>query len=39
MPCISLDPAAVGQGGRGGQRQHSVHLRGGEHLAGNDQGQ
>jgi hypothetical protein len=33
-PCVSLDPAAVGQGGRGGQRQHGVYLRGGEHLAG-----
>ena len=34
MPCVSLDPAAAYQGGRGGQRQHGVYLRGGEHLAG-----
>jgi hypothetical protein len=34
MPCVGLDPAAAGQGGRGGQRQHGVYLRGGEHLTG-----
>ena len=33
-PCVNFDPAAVGQGGRGGQRQHGVYLRGSEHLAG-----
>ena len=33
-PCVSLDPAAAGQGGRGGQRQGGVYLRGGERLAG-----
>ena len=32
-PCVSLDPAAADQGGRGGQRQRGVDLRGGEHLA------
>ena len=34
MPCVGLDPAAADQGGCGGQRQHGVYLRGGEHLAG-----
>ena len=34
MPCVGLDPAAADQGGRGGQGQHGVYLRGGEHLAG-----
>jgi hypothetical protein len=34
MPCVGLDPAAADQGGRGGQRQHGMYLRGGEHLAG-----
>jgi hypothetical protein len=34
MPCVSLNPADAGQGGRGGQRQRGVDLRGGEHLAG-----
>jgi hypothetical protein len=34
MPCVGLDPAAADHGGRGGQRQHGVYLRGGEHLAG-----
>jgi len=34
MPCVGLDPAAADQGGRCGQRQHGVYLRGGEHLAG-----
>jgi hypothetical protein len=34
MPSVGLDPAAADQGGRGGQRQHGVYLRGGEHLAG-----
>ncbi len=33
MPCVSLDPAAAGKGGRGGQRQCGVDLRGGVHLA------
>ena len=33
-PCVSFDPAAGGQGGRSGQRQRGVDLRGDEHLAG-----